>query len=842
MLEEPVQRATASQQPVETVNHTATRYWMRSPAGRALAAELPNRLQGDLADDVEWVGPVYRVENEEGPKAFVAPLPNVLIVKPARGDERAAAELPELLESFGLEEVPEKSRYLGELRYFQVNDPARESAYDIRNRLLESGLVEEAHFEYMPMIKPTALSPNDPLFAQQWDMVRIQAGGAGATGWDISAGNNTVVVCVLDEGCDLTHPDLQFSTPGINLGTMLPDGSPTGNHGTACAGIAAGSFNNTQGVAGVAGGCLIMPLAFVNWTDVEVAAGINYARTNGAHVISMSFGWNPWNPAVIDPAIAAAHAANVVMCVATHNYNGPITYPATNPLVIACGASDQVDNRKSPASPDGEPWGSNFGPEIDVVAPGVLIPTTDRQGNAGYNPNPGAGGNYHLTFNGTSSATPHVAGLAALLRSQYPALTNVQVRAIIERTANKVGTVPYAEVPGRPNGTWNQEMGHGRINVLRSLDFADVMIGDYPGDIGNEPSTPPGGDFWDFSDIVIRPSDDNVFNPGDPNDSSRVERGQTNYLYVRVTNRGPREARNVAVNARITPYVGLEFVYPTDWMAIDAMHVSPAPVTTVFGTLPAGATVIAKFSISATQVEDLWGWSNSHPWHPCLLASVTADNDYAFASLPVTGTGMVVKRNNFAQRNLSVIDVVAGASVAFPFVAGNLRNQDRSMETVIDLRRMPKEARTLLALDEGTRAFPHVIQKERDPRDIREHLDDLFVFLERSILETTWGGRKGLLTLEKGSHFSLPPGLVLNDKVEVQGGEVLLRGGKRFVELRDFSPAVKVEKEPGRLYVQELHVQIPPNARSGQRYTARVTQRNSRGETIGGATVIYRVK
>ena len=473
----------------ETINHTSTRYWMRSPNGEALSPELPERLRGRLDEEIDWVGPVYRVANEEGRKAFVCPLPNVLIVKPRRADLDVSAELSKVLERYGLVEVPEKSKYLGDFRYFRVSHPEKETAYDIRNRLLEqeSQWVQEAHFENMPMIRPTAVSPSDPLFGQQWNMTRIQAGGPGVTGWDISTGSSAVVVCVLDEGCDLKHPDLKFSDPGINLGTMMPDGGPTtGPHGTPCAGVVAASFNNVQGVAGVAGACLILPLAFDSWTDVEVAAGINYATSNGARVISMSFGWDLWNHRIIDPAIAAAHAAGVVMCVATHNYNGPITYPATHPLVMACGASDEIDNRKTPSSPDGETWwGSDFGPEISVVAPGVHIPTTDERGTDGNNTSAGTAGDYFLTFTGTSSATPHVAGLAALLRSQYPALTNVEVRNIIERTADKVGSVAYAVTPGRPNGTWNQEMGYGRINVLRALDFADVMIADYPGDSGS---------------------------------------------------------------------------------------------------------------------------------------------------------------------------------------------------------------------------------------------------------------------------------------------------------------------------------------------------------------------
>ena len=461
----------------EVINNTELRQWMRSSAAAALPEDIVDRVQESFRDNLDWVGPVYRLENEEGQKGFVCPLPNVLLVKPTPTATATGEDMATRLVQYGLREVTEKSQYLGEFRYFVLDDPLRASAFDISDQLLdaEQQFVQELRFENMPMVVPTAFTPNDPLFAQQWNMTQIQAGGAGFTGWDISTGNSMVVVCVLDEGCDLTHPDLKFSTPGINLGTMMPDGSPTGNHGTACAGIAAASNNNAEGIAGVAGNCQIMPLAFSTWSETEVAAGINFATINGANVISMSFGWDLWDPAVIDPAIQNAHNNGLVMCVATHNYNSSITYPATNPLVIACGASDKVDNRKTPSSPDGEDWwGSNFGPEISVVAPGVHIPTTDRQGNAGYNTSSGAGGNYHLTFNGTSSATPHVAGLAALLMSLNPRLTNVQVRNIIEQTADKVGVVPYAPTPGYPNGTWNQEMGYGRINVLRALELAKV--------------------------------------------------------------------------------------------------------------------------------------------------------------------------------------------------------------------------------------------------------------------------------------------------------------------------------------------------------------------------------
>ena len=450
--------------PQSTVNNTVKRFWTRIQDGTAFtASKLAEALTAGAGTTLDWVAPVYSLQIQ-GRMELLSPLPHILLIRPNPHKNRD--EVSKYLEDHGLDEDQDRSKYLGGLLYCVVKEPMEHTSIELLSTMLseEGDIIEEIRFESMPMYVPTAHVPNDTLFPDQWDMVRIEAGGGGQTAWDTTRGDSNVVICVLDAGCDLSHPDLSFVGQGINLGTMLPDGGPTGNHGTACAGIAAAVINNTAGIAGVAGGCKILPVAFDAWSDVEVAAGIRYATLNGAHVISMSFGWNPWDPNIIDPAIQEAFDANVVMCVATHNHNSSITYPATNPLVIACGASDQVDNRKTPTSPDNEWWGSNFGPEISVVAPGVLIPTTDRQGNNGYGT-----GDYFMTFNGTSSATPHVAGLAALIISRDPTISNVQARNIIEQTADKTGIVPYVNTPGYPNGTWNQEMGYGRINAARAV-------------------------------------------------------------------------------------------------------------------------------------------------------------------------------------------------------------------------------------------------------------------------------------------------------------------------------------------------------------------------------------
>jgi subtilisin family serine protease len=658
----------------EVINHTETHYWVHTTSGQAIDDEACDRIEAALGPHFAFVSPVYRVPNVSGHGGYFSPLANVLLIRLPQ----AAAGQPTYpiaaVERLGLSEVAAKSRYLGEYRYFVAANPRSEHVFRLREKLVADFPGAELQHENIPMVVPIAAVPNDPLFFRQWDMTRIDA----PAGWDLSVGAGAVV-CILDQGCDLTHPDLAFASPGINLGTMAPPGSPTGPHGTCCAGLAAAVINDGIGVAGVSGGARILPVAFQNWTDVECALGITWAAGNGARVISMSFGvyapgdgFGPtgWNFAVIDPAIAnAVNVLGVVLCAATGNEDTPNInrYPSRNPLVIACGGSDQSDNRKRPASPDGECWGANWGPGISVVAPAVLCPTTDIQGAAGYNANGGpifapcvvypvAGdpaGNYFFEFNGTSSATPHVAGFATLLAARYPALTNQQIRGIIERTAAKVGSGAYAEVPGFTNGTRTSELGYGRIDVFHGLDFADVMIRDWPGDNGVEPSTPPGGDFSDFSDLVVRPHDDHVFIPNMPALSSRVLGGRRNHIYVRADNLGPHTARNVVVDVRLTPSTGSPFVYPADWTLVDATHLSPIPVAHIFASIPAGGSAIASYTITEHEVDLMEKWAAGGA-RPCLLGVVTADNDYAFANAP-GGPNLVAARNNLAERALTVV-------------------------------------------------------------------------------------------------------------------------------------------------------------------------------------------
>ncbi len=875
----------------QVINHTDQRLWVRSPAGQPIDQRRFEEIAERLRDELDLIEPVYRLAGSESRSGLLCPISNVLVLKPERSGNDIEKLLNGMAEKWELSERPRMSKYLGAYRFYVLNDPDRNNSYRLRDLLLENEteLVSDVVLQNMPLLSPLAATPNDPQFGSQWNMAQIHA----PEGWQLFPGAGfpsslSVLVAIFDSGCQLDHPDLlsnKFSdgTTFDNLGAISGIGEPRSypanpgliGHGTWVAGVTSAAYNNSVDVAGLAGGFRFFPIAFNLASDVEVAAGIHYAVAQAAAdprklIINMSFGngydrshipldpgmgtdptGNTWHTGFIDAAIAFASSqpqpASVVMCAATHNHNtlGGITYPATNSHVMACGASDTMDNRwildptpQPPVFPAG--IGSNYGAQMSVVAPGSPLPTTDI-----------ASGTF-AGFGYTSGATPHVSGLAALLFGKYPALTSVAVRNIIERTAEKTGILAYSDSTSYPNGVWNNELGYGRINVKQALDFADVYIKDYAGDNGTEPSSPPGGDFWDFSDIVIRTFDDNVFNPGDPTQSNRVERHNQNFLYVRVTNSGPQQATNAIVNVRITPYVGAQFMYPTDWVASDATHVTPTPAPGSQATpghpvnILSGNSVIAKFTISASQVEDLWGWENSHPWHPCLLASVKADNDYAFASFDVFATGspiggaVVVRRNNLAQRNLTVVNLVAPflKIIHFPFVVGHRFNAERFMEIVVDAQGLPPGARLRLSLDEDGSAFPRVDFTAPAASHGHSTSSDI-VFLERTTMETTLGCWRGILTLEKGSRFGCLPCRKLG-KVTVEEGSLILDGDRRFVLIERGMAIVRIEKQPNQIYPVALEISLPAAVEKGRSLTIKVAQRNEKQQVVGGAGVVYR--
>lgn len=357
---------------------------------------------------------------------------------------------------------------------------------DAANSLFNTGLFNAAEPELLGKAKYDCT--NDPLFANQWGLSNTGQNG-GTVGmdtrvcgaWELTTGSNNVDIAIMDEGVEANHPDLDdnIQNTGYNSMTGTSPSVTYGSHGTACAGIAAAEGNNSLGVSGVAYNAdwFSVSVDFNSFTWAQMSDGFNWARTNGAEILSNSWGWN--NPsALFDAAVTNALTLGrgglgcVVLFSAGNDNLTALIYPKnSNASLVIVGAMSPCAERKSPTSCDGENWwGSNRGAGLDVMAPGVIISTTDRQGTAGYNTSAGTAGNYTGGFNGTSSACPHAAGVAALILSANPCLTQAQVEQIMKRTSRKVGAYTYGGVLA--DGSWNTEMGHGLLDAQAAVRMA----------------------------------------------------------------------------------------------------------------------------------------------------------------------------------------------------------------------------------------------------------------------------------------------------------------------------------------------------------------------------------
>ena len=377
----------------------------------------------------------------------------------------------------------------------------------------------------------------NPYLSDQWGLQQAsEVYGVNAfSAWGISTGEG-VKVAVIDLGADFSHPDLQANLlSGYDAVDELEFHNENGaceqnnSHGTCCAGIIAAEDNDI-GIKGIAFNSKIIPIRIGlqfflpnGWVlsrihDEWIVDGLYQAwSTLGADILSNSWGGGiPCEAMFTEISNAVSRGRDNKGCVvvfSSGNYypNEPSTdvnFPANVSCdILAVGASCLSGERKDLFSCDGVDWGSCYGDELDVVAPGVAITTTDNSGTSGYNSehpirNQSALEDYENTdftrfFGGTSAACPYVAGVAALVLSVNPNLTSSQVNHIIRKTSAKIRTDMY-EYSFRANdigSSWNNEMGHGLVDAYQAVltaanppAFPDLWLRDNTADNGCEPN------------------------------------------------------------------------------------------------------------------------------------------------------------------------------------------------------------------------------------------------------------------------------------------------------------------------------------------------------------------
>lgn len=321
--------------------------------------------------------------------------------------------------------------------------------------------VIEASMMDAPSKVEVVSTPNDPLWYSdsntglgQWNMRLIGADRA----WDIQRGSYDVIVAIIDSGVYGGHLDLQTNYLPGGYDWVNDDDDPNDDygHGSWVAGIVAAETDNGYGVAGLAQVSIIAEKILGRGgtgTIADAISGLVHAADLGVDIINMSFGTYSYSVAFAD-AVNYAYSRGCFLVAAAGNDNTDSPhYPSAFENVIAVASTyGEPNDIRAPYS--------NSGSWITVSAPGGY----DENGNGSPNTNE----HWVLsTYNrqdvfaigfGTSAATPHVSGLAALYKSQYPTVTNEEIYEVLKNTAVDKG-----------DSGWDELYGYGRIDAYRAL-------------------------------------------------------------------------------------------------------------------------------------------------------------------------------------------------------------------------------------------------------------------------------------------------------------------------------------------------------------------------------------
>ncbi len=544
-----------------------------------------------------------------------------------------AAGVQSIVRPYHMPQDAEKAAVLGVDRWFMMRFDTTDDLADLAETLRADPNVSAVSLDWRAF--PTT-SPNDPLYTDHWghnntaQLPGYDWGGTwdhtgppvGTPGFDSNAeqawdasqgyGDASVVIAILDSGVDIDHPDLRLvSGWDFGSGDSNPDdNSSSPGHGTACAGVAA-SVRNSLGSAGIAADCSIMPCKVANNQGTMyfsyIQNALYWAADNGADVISLSLGAYIDSDSATDTALQYAYNAGVTIFAATANENySYIAYPACNQYVIAVGAASPCGDRKRSSSNssevnpgvntdpngytcDGERWwGSCYGQNtqdhrkaVDILGP-TILPTTDIGGSGGYQT-----GDYEPFFNGTSCATPYVAGVGALVIAANPGFTPAQVRDAIVSNAEDVVNVESGV-------GWDRYSGYGMVDAAAAVGGGGPVAptAEFAGSptSGTEPLN------VDFTDQSLGSPTSWSWTFGDGGTSTAQNPSHT---YT--------SAGNYTVSLTATNVAGSDTETKNNYITVNPCN---APVAAFVGSPTSGyAPLAVSFTDQSTNSPTSWSWT-----------------------------------------------------------------------------------------------------------------------------------------------------------------------------------------------------------------------------------------
>lgn len=373
-------------------------------------------------------------------------------------------------------------------RFFVAHFTEPVDAFTVAEELQMLAGVQYAEPSFMhPLESVPPFNPNDPSFPSQYGLTRIQAPQA----WDLTQGDTSVVIGIVDSGVEVNHPDLSpniwlnrgetgldglgndkrtngidddangyiddwrgWDFGGSDFNNVVGDNNPSPvgantEHGTHVAGIASAATNNSIGIAGTGFKCRLLAIKTSSDNDTRGPGGtayiiagyegIAYAAFMGARVANCSWGSTGGSQTEQDLINYATQQGCLIVAAAGNSNSSAAHYPSGYANVISVAATNSSDVKAS---------FSNYGSTVDVCAPGVSILSTIYPGS------------YTSSYSGTSMSSPFAAGTAGLVKAYFPAYTSLQVGEKVRMTADNIDGV---------NPSFVGQLGRGRINAFKAL-------------------------------------------------------------------------------------------------------------------------------------------------------------------------------------------------------------------------------------------------------------------------------------------------------------------------------------------------------------------------------------